>query len=53
MAYWGTWKPYVPVWKRRARAAKEMERLRKKGADVQPVVIAGREIAQTFWGRAW
>lgn len=53
MAYWGYWKPYVPVWKRRARAAKAMDTLRKKGANIQPVVIEGREIADTFWGRAW
>jgi len=52
MAYWG-WRPYVPVGRRRARAMVEMQRLRKKGADIQPVSIDGREIARTFWGRAW
>ena len=30
-----------------------MERLRKKGADVQPVRLTGRKIASTFWGEAW
>lgn len=30
-----------------------MERLRKKGSNIQPVVVAGRNIANTFWGRAW
>jgi uncharacterized Zn finger protein len=30
-----------------------MERLRKKGADIQPVKIAGRNIASTFWGESW
>jgi uncharacterized Zn finger protein len=30
-----------------------MEKLRKKGADIQPVRLAGRQIARTFWGRAW
>lgn len=49
---WG-WRPYVPVAQRRAQAAREMARLRKKGQNIQPVVIAGREIAATFWGRAW
>src|SRR3972149_5084651 len=49
---WG-WRPYVPVAQRRAQAAKAMDRLRRKGMDVQPVAIAGRTIAESFWGRAW
>lgn len=49
---WG-WRPYVPVAQRRARAMKQMERLRKKGLDIQPVSIGGRQIARTFWGKAW
>ncbi len=53
MAYeWG-WRPYVPVAQRRARALAQMEKLRKKGLNVQPVRIDGRQIARTFWGRAW
>jgi len=27
--------------------------LRKKGVNIQPVRIAGRQIARTFWGQAW
>lgn len=49
---WG-WRPYVPVGWRRAEAFLAMERLRKKGANIQPVHIKGRQIAHTFWGRAW
>jgi len=49
---WG-WRPYVPVAVRRAQALKKMEKLRKKGLDVQPVEIEGRKIARTFWGEAW
>jgi uncharacterized Zn finger protein len=30
-----------------------MDALRKKGVDIQPVVIEGRKIAKTFWGEAW
>jgi uncharacterized Zn finger protein len=47
------WKPYVPVADRRLLAAKHMEKLRRKGLQVQPVRIAGRKIATTFWGEAW
>ncbi|WP_262300223.1 SWIM zinc finger family protein [Microvirga sesbaniae] len=30
-----------------------MEKLRKKGHPVAPVVLEGRTIARTFWGKAW
>jgi uncharacterized Zn finger protein len=50
--YWG-WRPYVPVAERRRTALREMEKRRKKGHDVSPVVIQGRRIATTFWGKAW
>src|SRR5512135_3399973 len=58
MAYYsdhGGWgfRPYVSVAARRAKAAREMEKLRKKGHPVSPVVIEGRTIARTFWGKAW
>jgi uncharacterized Zn finger protein len=34
-------------------AAREMEKLRKKGHPVAPVTLEGRTIARTFWGKAW
>src|SRR5258707_11092327 len=45
--------PYVPVAARRRKAEREMEKLRKKGAVLSPVKIQGRQIASTFWGKAW
>src|SRR5437879_29944 len=47
------WRPYVTVAERRRKAAREMEKLKKKGHPVSPVVIEGRAIAKTFWGKAW
>jgi uncharacterized Zn finger protein len=47
------WSHYVSVAERRAKASKKMEQLRKKGVDIQPVVIEGRLIAKSFWGKAW
>ncbi|MFW5854551.1 MAG: helix-turn-helix domain-containing protein [Thermodesulfobacteriota bacterium] len=47
------WRPYVPVAVRRARAMKELKKLRKKGLEVRPVEIRGRKIARTFWGDSW
>ena len=49
---WG-WRPYVSVAERRRQAEREMAKLRKKGYAVSPVVIEGRTIVKTFWGKAW
>ena len=46
-------KPYVPVARRRALAAKEVAKRTKKGQSVCPVRIEGRAITSTFWGQAW
>ena len=45
--------PYVSVGVRRAQAARELMKLRKKGRKISPVVVEGRTIARTFWGEAW
>src|SRR6202158_2204824 len=38
---------------RRERAAKKIAQLKKSGHNVKPVVIEGRKIATTFWGKSW
>jgi uncharacterized Zn finger protein len=53
---WGSfgWRPYVSVAERRAKAARELSKLAKKtGRAASPVVLDGRKIAATFWGKAW
>jgi uncharacterized Zn finger protein len=50
---WGYWKPYVPVAERRAQAAKAGAKATKSGQKMRPVVLEGRMIARTFWGKAW
>ncbi len=52
MSYGGR-QPYVPVAKRRAKAAREMNKLRKQGTEIEPIEIQGRKIAHTFWGKGW
>ena len=47
------WKPYVPVAERRRKAALETARLQKKGISSAPVVVQGRALATTFWGKSW
>ena len=51
--YYGGWAPYVPVAERRKKAAREIARLQKAGQKVTPVVVEGRKIAASFWGKAW
>lgn len=47
------WPEYEPVAVRKLRNKKEQARLKRQGHELQPVEIAGRLIANTFWGRAW
>jgi uncharacterized Zn finger protein len=49
---WG-FRPYVSVAERKRKALREMEKRRKQGHDVSPVVIDGRTIVKTFWGKSW
>jgi uncharacterized Zn finger protein len=41
------------VAERRREAKAKMQKLKKKGLDVQPIEIEGRKIAKSFWGIAW
>lgn len=50
MAFYGE---YIPVGERRARAQRETEKLRGEGKSLDPVVIEGRALAKTFWGKRW
>jgi uncharacterized Zn finger protein len=50
---WYQFRPYVPVARRRAQAAREIEKRKKRGETITPVVLEGRKIAHTFWGKAW
>jgi uncharacterized Zn finger protein len=50
--YYG-WGPYVSAAERRRKAEREVEGRRKKGQVIAPIVIEGRLIAKTFWGKSW
>jgi uncharacterized Zn finger protein len=47
------WPQYVSVAERRAKAKRKLASLTKQGKQCRPVVIEGRKIAHTFWGKAW
>ena len=52
---WGQqWGPYVSVGEKLSKAAKKAAALAKKQKrEPSPVKVQGRNIAKTFWGKAW
>ena len=51
---WGQWGPYVSVGEKLNKAAKKATALAKKQKrEPSPVKVQGRNIAKTFWGKAW
>ncbi len=53
MDWYRDWREYVPVAERRRRAARELAARAKGGLSASPVVVQGRTIATTFWGKSW
>lgn len=53
MSYYGEFSEYVPVAEKRKMAQKAIEKLKKKNPSISPVVIEGRKIAKTWWGKSW
>jgi uncharacterized Zn finger protein len=45
--------PYVTVAEKRARAEKKIRQLKKKNPNLSPVIIEGRTLAHTWWGKSW
>ena len=52
MSY-GYYPKYVSVAAKRAKAKKKIKQLRKKNPDIRPIIIEGKALAKTWWGRAW
>jgi uncharacterized Zn finger protein len=51
---WYSFRPYVPVAERRRKAEKAAKKIAaKSGRALEPVHLAGKKIATTFWGKAW
>ncbi|HEU4534112.1 MAG TPA: hypothetical protein VFS00_08340 [Polyangiaceae bacterium] len=51
--YDNPWPEYVPAAQRERSAKQSIAMLTKQGKAPSPVVIAGRAIATTFWGKGW
>ncbi len=53
MSYSYGFAPYVSAAEKRARADKQIAKLKKKNPDLKPVLIEGRTIASHWWGKSW
>jgi uncharacterized Zn finger protein len=53
MAFYDSYPEYVPVAKKKEKAKKQIEKLKKKNPDLEPVFIEGKNISNTWWGKAW
>lgn len=53
MSRYDFWPAYVSVADKRAKAEKFVAKKTKAGERLNPVVIMGRTITNTFWGKAW
>ncbi|MBE3101341.1 MAG: hypothetical protein IMZ47_03620 [Firmicutes bacterium] len=52
MGYYGFPK-YESVTEKKAKAIKALEKLKKKNPEIEPVIIEGRTLARSWWGKAW
>lgn len=52
MAYW-QFPKYVTVAERRRKAERKRKQLMKKNPRIKPVMIDGRALATTWWGKSW
>lgn len=50
---WFSYGEYVPVSEKKEKAAKQIEKLRKKDPNLSPVIVEGRKITNTWWGNSW
>lgn len=52
MSYYGFPK-HESVAEKKAKAIKALEKLKKKNPEIEPVIIEGRMLAKSWWGKAW
>src|SRR5690554_4693678 len=44
---------YVSAAEKKAKAEKALKKLKKKNPDLEPVIIEGRTLVKSWWGKAW
>jgi len=56
MRYWnkyGGYPEYVSVAEKKEKAARKLKQLQKKRPGVKPVILEGKVLARTWWGKSW
>jgi len=53
MAYYDYFPEYVSVAEKKEKAKKQIEKMKKKNPNLEPIIIEGKNIANTWWGKAW
>jgi len=53
MGYWNYYPAYTSVAEKKEKAQQKLEKLRKKNPGIRPIVIRGKSIANTWWGKSW
>ena len=51
--YWEDHQPYKSAAEKKKIAQKKLARLRKENPQIKPVIVTGRKLVTTWWGRAW
>ncbi len=44
---------YVSVAEKKAKAERALKKLQKNNPDAEPIIIEGRTLAKSWWGKAW
>lgn len=52
MSYYG-YQPYISVGEKKERARKAVEKLQRKNKNIEPIIIEGRTLVKSWWGKAW
>ncbi len=52
MSYYGYGK-YTTVAQKKAKAEKSLKKLKKSNPDIEPIIIEGRTLVKSWWGKAW
>jgi len=53
MSFYNSYPKYVSAAEKKEKAKKQIEKLKKKNPNLAPIVIEGKNIANTWWGKAW
>lgn len=51
--YWEDYQPYKSAAQKKKIAQKKLAKLRKDNPHIKPVIVTGRKLVTTWWGKAW